>query len=51
MKELLDQNEAEKEMQRKAFQSEIAELHANFKAEVEVSGIFRCSTCLFSIRN
>ncbi|KAK2849979.1 hypothetical protein Q7C36_008762 [Tachysurus vachellii] len=35
LKEQLAQSEAEREIQRKAFQSEIAELHANFKAEVE----------------
>lgn len=45
MKEQLNQSKAERETQRMAFQSETAELHANFEAEVEVSRIFGCSTC------
>ncbi|XP_026768395.3 inner centromere protein [Pangasianodon hypophthalmus] len=35
LKEQLNQSEAEREMERKAFQSETAELHASFKVELE----------------
>lgn len=48
VKEQLDKSEAERGVQRKAFQSEIAELQANFKAEVEVSRIFGCSTIILN---
>ncbi|MCJ8732638.1 hypothetical protein PDJAM_G00213690 [Pangasius djambal] len=35
LKEQLNKSEAERKMQRKAFQSETAELHASFKVELE----------------